>query len=59
MLASTLAANEAEPRVFYAANNLGVYRSPDAGRSWEQMEIAWPEQEHKSRAEGLLVCEMG
>jgi photosystem II stability/assembly factor-like uncharacterized protein len=59
MLASTLAANEAEPGVFYAANNLGVYRSPDAGQSWERLAIAWPEHEYRYRAEGLLVCEIG
>lgn len=59
MLASTMAANEVEPGVFYAANNQGMYRSPDAGRSWERLAMAWPEQEHRSRPEGLLVCEVG
>ncbi|HEY7124167.1 MAG TPA: sialidase family protein [Ktedonobacterales bacterium] len=59
MLASQLSANEAEPGVFYAANNQGVYRSADAGLTWERLDMAWPEQEHRSRAEGLLVCEVG
>ncbi len=59
MLASALAANEAEPGVFYAANNQGVYRSPDAGQSWERLEIAWPEEGYRSRPAGLLVCEAG
>jgi photosystem II stability/assembly factor-like uncharacterized protein len=57
MLASTLAANEAEPGIFYATNNQGVYRSPDTGLTWERLALAWPEREHRYRAEGLLVCE--
>jgi photosystem II stability/assembly factor-like uncharacterized protein len=46
MLSSVLAANQAEPGVFYAANNRGLFRSADAGRSWEQLDvldIPWPE----------------
>lgn len=57
MLASSLAANEAEPGVFYAANNLGLYRSPDAGQHWEPLEIPWPEQMSLQRAASLLVYE--
>jgi photosystem II stability/assembly factor-like uncharacterized protein len=38
-LATVLAANQAEPGVFYAANNHGLYRSADAGRSWERLEV--------------------
>ncbi|HEY7347901.1 MAG TPA: glycosyl hydrolase [Ktedonobacterales bacterium] len=54
-LASVLAAANTEPGVFYAANNQGLYRSPDAGQSWERMEIPWPEQGRRQRAESLLV----
>jgi hypothetical protein len=58
MLASALAANPAEPAVFYAANNLGIYRSPDAGRSWEPLAISWPESsDHTRRPADLLVVE--
>lgn len=57
MLASSLAANEAEPGVFYTANNLGLYRSPDAGQHWEPLEIFWPEQMSLQRAASLLVYE--
>ncbi len=57
MLASVLAANAAEPGVFYAANNQGLYRSPNAGQRWERLEIPWPEQELQQRAESLLVLE--
>jgi len=34
LLASVLVAHEAEPGVFYAANNKGVFRSADAGSTW-------------------------
>lgn len=58
MLASTLAADDAEPGVFYAANNHGVYRSADAGLTWERLDIPWPEAYHQHRAESLLALEM-
>ncbi len=55
MLASVLATNEAEPGVFYAANNLGVFCSTDAGLSWEALPIPWPGNTHPGRAHGLVV----
>lgn len=55
MLASALAANQAEPGVFYAANNQGLFRSPDAGKIWQRIEAPLPEQMRLSRAESLLV----
>jgi hypothetical protein len=55
MLASVLATNQAEPGVFYAANNQGLFRSPDAGESWQRIEAPLPEHMHHSRAESLLV----
>nr|MDQ2716926.1 glycosyl hydrolase [Chloroflexota bacterium] len=55
-LASVLAANEAEPGVFYAANNKGVFRSTDAGSSWEALPIRWPEKRTPGgRAHALVV----
>jgi photosystem II stability/assembly factor-like uncharacterized protein len=57
LLASVLAANVAEPGVFYAANNQGVYRSPDAGVNWERLELPWPEQGQRQRPESLLILE--
>jgi hypothetical protein len=60
MLASVLAANPAEPGVFYAANNLGLYRSADAGRSWERLDIPWPEEERDARRPAsMTVVEEG
>ena len=55
MLASTLATTDAEPGIFYAANNHGIYRSTDAGLTWEQLEIPWPSSFRLHRAESLLV----
>lgn len=54
-LASIIAVNEAEAGVFYAANNRGVFRSTDAGRSWEQLSISWPESLRTSRPQALVV----
>lgn len=31
------------PGEFWAANNHGVYRSADAGRSWQRISLAWPD----------------
>jgi hypothetical protein len=57
MLASALSANAAEPGVFYLASNHGLYRSADTGQSWERLEVSWPEQGLRQRAESLLVLE--
>lgn len=57
-LAAVLAANPAEPGVFYAASNRGVYRSPDAGRTWAELAIDWPAGCQGRRAHGLAVVEI-
>jgi len=41
-VASRFATHPDEPRVVYAANNHGVYRSADAGRTWGALDITWP-----------------
>lgn len=41
--ASRFATHAGESGVIYAANNRGVFRSDDGGRSWEALDIAWPE----------------
>ena len=56
----SLAANEAEPGAFYAATHEGqVFRSPDAGLTWERLDIAWPEGRgtHSGMPAGLAVVE--
>jgi photosystem II stability/assembly factor-like uncharacterized protein len=40
---SRFATHADEPGVIYAANNRGLFRSEDAGRSWKALDIAWPE----------------
>ena len=42
-VASRLISIAEEPRLFYATNNHGVFRSSDAGVSWHALEIPWPE----------------
>lgn len=54
-LAPVLAANEAEPGVFYAANNQGVFRSPDAGFNWETLPLFESATTHLGRAHALVV----
>ncbi len=38
---AALAANQSEPGVFYAASNRGIYRSTDAGITWERLDVEW------------------
>lgn len=40
---AVLAANPAEAGVFYAASNRGVFRSSDAGLTWERLTLPWPD----------------
>ncbi|QBD77068.1 glycosyl hydrolase [Ktedonosporobacter rubrisoli] len=44
MILPVLATHSAEPGVFYALNNRGLYRSPDAGQSWQRVELPWSER---------------
>jgi photosystem II stability/assembly factor-like uncharacterized protein len=57
MLASVLAANEFEPGVFYAANNIGLFRSADAGSTWNELPIPW--SVNIGRANALTVVAEG
>ncbi|MGH9162186.1 MAG: WD40/YVTN/BNR-like repeat-containing protein [Vicinamibacteraceae bacterium] len=43
MTASRFATHASEPGVIYAANNRGLFRSEDAGRTWNALDVAWPE----------------
>jgi hypothetical protein len=42
-VASLFATHPQEPLVFYAANNHGLFRSPDAGKQWEALPVEWPD----------------
>ena len=58
-VAAILAANEAEPGIFYALTNGGLYRSPNGGSSWERLEVAWPDGYLRRRPGALAVFEAG
>ncbi|HLH62913.1 MAG TPA: glycosyl hydrolase [Ktedonobacteraceae bacterium] len=55
MLASALAAHEAEPHTFYAGNNRGIYRSADSGQTWEELSIPWPTGTRVGRVHALVA----
>ncbi len=57
LLTSVLSSHKAEPGVFYAANNKGVFRSADAGTSWEALPIRWPQGLPLGRAHALVVVQ--
>src|SRR6201981_91769 len=40
---SRFATHADEPGIIYAANNRGLFRSGDAGRSWKALDLPWPE----------------
>lgn len=56
-VAYRLASNPAEPGVFYAAANHGLYRSSDAGLTWEPLNVAWPPHYRQQRVHALVVVE--
>jgi hypothetical protein len=41
--AGRFATHAGEPGVIYAANNRGLFRSDDAGRSWKALDAPWPD----------------
>lgn len=57
MLAAVLATNTAEPGVFYAAANTGLYRSADVGHSWSSLPITWPDAYRFRHINALVVTE--
>lgn len=50
-----LASNEAEPGVFYAATGRGIYRSADAGLTWQQLDLAIPERFRWQRVFSFII----
>ncbi len=54
-LRPVLATSEAEPGTFYLASNRGVFRSADAGLSWQQLAIPWPERFLRQSVNGLAI----
>lgn len=52
---AVLAANQSEPGVFYAASNRGVFRSRDAGLTWEGIALPWPEPDARYAVHALIA----
>ncbi len=50
-----LAAQQAEPGAFYAASNKGLFRSGDAGETWERVPLPWPDRYRFQHMQGLVV----
>jgi hypothetical protein len=55
--AYVLATHGAEPGVFYAATRRDVYRSADAGLSWEKLSVTWPPDAHFTTVNAVVVAE--
>jgi photosystem II stability/assembly factor-like uncharacterized protein len=53
--ASRFVTHACEPGVVYAANNRGVFRSPDAGQSWKALDVPWPEPGLADGVEALAI----
>ena len=53
-----LASSPTEPGVFYALSNKGLYRSTDAGLSWEQLPLPWKEEYVQENTSAILVNEV-
>jgi hypothetical protein len=54
-LTSVLASHEAEPHVFYAGNNKGIFRSTDTGLTWQELSIPWPTGTQVGRVDALIA----
>ncbi len=54
-----LGVHAAEPGIFYAAAQEGdLYRSADAGRSWERLDVDWPAGYRYHHVHGLAVADV-
>lgn len=56
-IVAVLATNKSEPHVFYALTNKALYRSPDAGQHWEQVNIPWKRGYQDQHQQAILVTE--
>jgi hypothetical protein len=57
LLTCVLTTNAAEPGVFYAGSNKGLFRSDAAGIRWEELPIPWPHNFQIGRVHALVVVE--
>lgn len=54
----TLVADQHRQGVFYAVNNLGVYHSSDAGKTWNRLPVEWPKHVLNERIWGLTSLQV-
>ncbi len=52
---SVLASVQGDAGVYYAANNHGIFRSPDRGENWQRLDIPWSETYRRESVQALLV----
>jgi photosystem II stability/assembly factor-like uncharacterized protein len=52
---SSLVADPRAAGTFYALNNTGLYRSPDAGRRWDRLDVPWPDTYLEGRPPSLAI----
>jgi hypothetical protein len=57
MLISVVTVNRLEAGIFYAANNKGLFRSADAGLTWDELLIHWPGQIGRAHALNVVAEE--
>lgn len=55
VVAPVLATNPQEPHTFYVLTNKGLYRSSDAGLTWEALLPAWPADYFTQHQQDLVV----
>jgi photosystem II stability/assembly factor-like uncharacterized protein len=55
LVAPVLASNPDEAHTFYVLTNKGLYRSDDAGSSWEQLAVPWREEYLMQHQQALAV----
>lgn len=55
VVASRLAAHPTDAGVLYAANNLGLFQTKDAGDSWRQVDVDWPDGAFAHGVRGLAT----
>ncbi|MCJ8008545.1 WD40/YVTN/BNR-like repeat-containing protein [Lederbergia wuyishanensis] len=51
----SLISHESEPGIFYAVNNLGIFQSIDAGKSWKPLLKDWPKSLIKERVRWFVA----
>jgi hypothetical protein len=52
---SVIGGGNHERGTFYAANNLGVFRSQDGARRWQALDLSWPERFRRQHVQGMAV----